>query len=70
MTARRWLGLAIALAALAAVLVLSIGVGTRPIGLGTVWNGLLSADSREGDIVRDGRVPRTILGLEEGAALG
>lgn len=60
----------IALAALAAVLLLSIGVGTRPIGLGAVWNGLLSADSFEGDIVRDGRVPRTILGLEVGAALG
>ncbi|RBY92827.1 iron ABC transporter permease [Blastococcus sp. TF02A-30] len=50
----------------------SIAVGTRSIGLGDVWRGLLDSDltTEESVIVRQLRVPRTVLGLMVGAALG
>ncbi|MGY1856489.1 FecCD family ABC transporter permease [Modestobacter sp. SYSU DS0290] len=63
-----WLLLALALVAC----VLSITVGTRPIGLGTVWQALTDA-STPGDealIIRELRVPRTLLGVLAGVALG
>jgi len=64
------LWLLIALTVLACAL--SIAVGTRSIGLGTVWHALLDG-STPGDetvIVRQLRVPRTLLGLLAGTALG
>ncbi len=70
MTTRRWLGLVIALAVLAFVILLSITVGTRWIPPITVWRELFGGGTLEADIVRDGRLPRTLLGLEVGAALG
>jgi iron complex transport system permease protein len=52
--------------------VLSIVVGTRPIGLGTVWQALTDPGltSEEAVIVRELRLPRTALGLMVGLALG
>ncbi|MGY1630853.1 FecCD family ABC transporter permease [Geodermatophilus sp. SYSU D01186] len=51
---------------------LSIAVGTRSIGLGTVWQALTdsSLGSEEAVIVRELRLPRTALGLLVGLALG
>src|SRR5690606_34933918 len=66
---RRWIGLGMAVAVLAVLVLVSISVGTRSIGLATVWRELFAGGTLEADIVR-GRVPRTLLGLEVGAALG
>ncbi|NEK59557.1 iron chelate uptake ABC transporter family permease subunit [Geodermatophilus sabuli] len=51
---------------------LSIAVGTRSIGLGTVWQALTDPGlaSEEAVIVRELRLPRTALGLMVGLALG
>jgi len=68
----RALGLWLLLVAVLAVCALSITVGTRPIGLGTVWQALTDA-STPGDetvIIRELRVPRTLLGVLAGLALG
>jgi iron complex transport system permease protein len=60
-----------AFAALLAVLVLSISVGTRPIAVDKVWSLVFHPDgSDDAIIVQDLRIPRTILGLLVGAALG
>ena len=71
----RGLGLLIAVAVLAAAAALSIAVGTRSIPLGTVWDALdgrVADPSRAGDlrIILDLRIPRTLLGLAAGVALG
>ena len=68
----RTLGLWLLLVLVVAVCALSITVGTRPIGLGTVWHALTDS-STPGDetvIVRHLRVPRTLLGLLVGLSLG
>jgi iron complex transport system permease protein len=68
----RTLGLWLLLALVVVVCALSIAVGTRSIGLGTVWQALLDG-STPGDetvIVRELRVPRTLLGLLAGLSLG
>ena len=50
---------------------LSLSIGARAIPLVDVWHELLSpTDSRIGEIVRELRGPRTLLGLEVGLALG
>ncbi|MCZ2838068.1 FecCD family ABC transporter permease [Modestobacter sp. VKM Ac-2985] len=69
--APRVLGLWLLLAVVVAVCVLSIAVGTRPIGLGTVWQALLdpSTPGDETVIIRELRVPRTLLGVLAGSAL-
>jgi ABC-type Fe3+-siderophore transport system permease subunit len=69
---RRRLGLLVLLALLAAACVTSIAVGTRSMGLGEVWRALLDGGltSEEAVIVRQLRVPRTVLGLMVGLALG
>lgn len=68
---RRALGLALALAALVFTLLLSISVGAKPIGLHRVWELLLHPDgSDDAIVIRDLRIPRTMLGLLVGAALG
>ena len=70
--ASRVLGLWLLVALAVAVCGLSIAVGTRSIGLGTVWHALWDAHA-PGDetvIVRQLRVPRTLLGVLAGAALG
>lgn len=51
--------------------VMSIAVGAKPIAIDDVWAGLVSPDDSENDvIIRSLRIPRTILGLLVGAALG
>ncbi|WP_246063946.1 iron chelate uptake ABC transporter family permease subunit [Nonomuraea longispora] len=63
--------LLVLVAALVAACLLSIAVGTKNIGLGTVWDAFAhAADSDDHTIVRELRVPRTVLGLLAGAALG
>ena len=64
-------GLALIVAVLALVLLLSISVGARPIAVDRVWGLVWSPDgSDDAIIVHDLRIPRTILGLIVGAALG
>jgi iron complex transport system permease protein len=59
------------LVALVVVCVLSIAVGSRAVPLGDVWHALLSPTGTDADtVVRELRVPRTVLGLLCGAALG
>jgi iron complex transport system permease protein len=68
---RRALGLVLALAALAFTLLLSISVGAKPIALHRVWELLIHPDgSDDAIVIRDLRIPRTMLGLLVGAALG
>ena len=68
----RVLGLWLLVAVVVLTCALSIAVGTRSIGLGTVWHALLdgSAPGDETVIVRQLRVPRTLLGLLAGSSLG
>lgn len=64
-----WLGVAILV--LVAVVLASLMIGSRDIGIGTVLDALFAYDdSDEHAIVRALRVPRTILGLGVGVALG
>ncbi|WP_442922282.1 FecCD family ABC transporter permease [Microbacterium sp. No. 7] len=68
---RRAVGLAIALAALVALMLLSVAVGSKNIPLDGVLHGLF-AYTGEGDdfVIWDLRVPRTVTGIVVGAALG
>ncbi|MBW8483456.1 iron chelate uptake ABC transporter family permease subunit [Actinomadura sp. PM05-2] len=67
---RRAAGLLGALLVLGAVLALSIAVGARPLPLGQVWDGLFHEGSPARTVVYELRLPRTLLGLLAGAALG
>ncbi|MER8029965.1 iron chelate uptake ABC transporter family permease subunit [Streptomyces bauhiniae] len=50
---------------------LSLAVGAEHIPLGDVWSGLFSpSGSRYDNIVRELRLPRTLIGIAVGAALG
>ncbi|WP_445152864.1 FecCD family ABC transporter permease [Baekduia sp. Peel2402] len=70
-TSTRALGLLLALAALAFILLLSISVGAKPIPLHRVWELLFHNDhSEDAVVVHDLRIPRTMLGILVGAALG
>jgi iron complex transport system permease protein len=66
------LGLLALTIVLALIGALSIAVGSRSIDLGTVVDALTdgSSGSTEETVIRDIRVPRTLLGLAVGAALG
>lgn len=55
---------------LATVLVLSIAVGASALPLHDVWQGLVQADSPAYAVVHRMRLPRTLLGLLAGTALG
>ncbi|MEU3723974.1 iron chelate uptake ABC transporter family permease subunit [Streptomyces sp. NPDC031705] len=64
-------GLLIALAVLALVAVASIAVGAKPMPLDQVWHGLFHYEGTTNDVVvRDLRVPRTVLGVLVGLGLG
>ncbi len=69
---RRLIGLLALLALTLAACLASIAVGTRSIGLGEVWRSLLDSGlaGEEAVIIRQLRVPRTVLGLLVGMALG
>jgi len=68
----RFLGLALLLVLVVVACGLSIAVGTRSIGLGTVWHALWNphAPGDETVIVRQLRVPRTLIGVLAGLCLG
>ncbi len=64
-------GLLAALVVLALIAVVSIAVGARQMPLDEVWHGLFHSTGTPSDVVvRDLRVPRTLLGLMVGLALG
>nr|WP_257019307.1 iron ABC transporter permease [Streptomyces sp. TLI_235] len=63
-------GLLAALLVLFAVLALSIGVGAKQLSLGEVWHGLVDSHSDSYTVVHEMRLPRTLLGLLVGTALG
>jgi iron complex transport system permease protein len=64
-------GLLVAVAVLVVVLLCSVAFGSKPIPLGTVWHALVEGGTSNDDlIVRSLRVPRTLLGLGVGVALG
>nr|WP_232050753.1 iron ABC transporter permease [Actinoplanes sp. OR16] len=66
----RLTGLLISFLLLALVLVLSIGFGARFLSIGEVWSGLTDPSSEYYRIVHEMRLPRTLLGLMVGMALG
>ncbi|WP_459250457.1 FecCD family ABC transporter permease [Streptomyces youssoufiensis] len=69
--AARAAGLAAALGVLLLVLATSVAVGAKPLALGEVWHGLAHYSGTDADVVvRDVRLPRTLLGLLVGAGLG
>ncbi|MFE5854222.1 iron chelate uptake ABC transporter family permease subunit [Streptomyces sp. NPDC056500] len=69
--ARRSLWLLLAVAVLLAMLLLSVGVGSKYLPPATVWDGLFHyTGSNDHVIIRDLRLPRTLLGLLVGMALG
>ncbi|MER7456847.1 iron ABC transporter permease [Micromonospora sp. NPDC126480] len=63
-------GLVAAALLLTAVVVLSIAVGAKSLPLTDVWHGLLDPDAAEYAVVHRMRLPRTLLGLLAGVALG
>ncbi|WP_411977168.1 iron chelate uptake ABC transporter family permease subunit [Streptomyces solicathayae] len=68
---RRAVGLGVGVGILLLVCVLSIMVGAKPVPVGDVWHGLFQNSGVGNDvIVHDVRVPRTLLGLLVGVALG
>ncbi|MQY02616.1 FecCD family ABC transporter permease [Actinomadura macrotermitis] len=67
---RRAAGLLGALLILSGVLALSLAVGARPLPAGQVWAGLTDAASPAYTVVHQMRLPRTLLGLLAGVALG
>ncbi|RKR88648.1 iron complex transport system permease protein [Micromonospora pisi] len=70
-TGWRLSGLVLAIAVVAVVALLSLAVGAKPVAPGTVVHELLHrTGSADGDIVHGLRIPRTLLGLAVGAALG
>src|SRR5688500_1044872 len=63
-TRRRAAGLAVLLAVLAVVLLAGLALGSKPIGIGAVYDAFFHfRGSTDDTIVRGLRVPRTVLGL-------
>ncbi|WP_372341443.1 FecCD family ABC transporter permease [Streptomyces sp. CC224E] len=68
---RHAMAVPIGLAALLATAALSLTVGTEHIPLDQVWHGLFAPSGSASDnIVRELRLPRTLIGIAAGAALG
>ncbi|MFB7930144.1 FecCD family ABC transporter permease [Streptomyces sp. NPDC056039] len=68
---RRVIGLVAALAALIVLMVLSVMVGSQAIPVSVIWDALFNPPSHpEQFAIRDFRLPRTIVGLVVGVALG
>ena len=67
----RVLAMLVTVAALLAAVVASVALGARPVPLGHVWAALTAYDgSPDAIAVRELRLPRTLLGVFVGAALG
>lgn len=65
------LGLALSCLVLAAVVLASVALGSRAVAPADVWDGLFHYRGSETDVVvRDVRLPRTLLGLLVGVSLG
>lgn len=71
-TSSRLVGLIVVLAGLVVVVLFSLAVGSKPIPLGTVIDSFTAYDPTLDDhlIVRSLRVPRTVVGVLVGIALG
>jgi iron complex transport system permease protein len=68
---RPWLALGLAAGALLVCVALSIAIGSGPTTLGQVWQALVAPTGSPADIVvRELRLPRTLLGVMVGASLG
>lgn len=68
---RRRTGLLFALLVLILVMVLSLMIGSKAIPLPVIWDALFNpANNPDHFSIRDYRVPRTVVGLVVGAALG
>ncbi|WP_432988724.1 FecCD family ABC transporter permease [Dactylosporangium sp. CA-233914] len=67
---RAFVRLASATGVLVVVAVASLAIGARALGPAEVWHGLTDAASAGATVVRELRLPRTVLGLLVGAALG
>ncbi len=63
-------GLLASLLLLLVVLLLSLAFGARPLSLGEAWSGLVDSGSASWTVVHEMRLPRTLLGLLAGVALG
>jgi len=70
MPARRALGIPVALCALLVICVLSLAIGALPLAPSAVWHGLTDPSSSGYAVVHQMRLPRTLLGLLAGTALG
>jgi iron complex transport system permease protein len=69
--ARRTAGLLLAVALLVLLIVASVAIGAKDIPVDQVWHGLFHYTGTDNDVViRKLRLPRTLLGLLVGAALG
>ncbi|QXJ26119.1 iron chelate uptake ABC transporter family permease subunit [Actinomadura graeca] len=67
----RWGGLVLLAGALLLTVVASLAIGAEDIPPARVWSGLFSPDgSQDALIVQELRLPRTLLGIAVGAALG
>jgi iron complex transport system permease protein len=68
---RRVTGFAVSVALLVVVAGLSLALGTRDVALFEVWNALVAPDLTNNDhlVVRDLRVPRTVIGIVVGLSL-
>ncbi|MFI7346844.1 FecCD family ABC transporter permease [Streptomyces sp. NPDC049936] len=68
---RRLLGMVLALAVLTALLMLSVMIGSTAIAPSVVWDALFNPSAHPDQFaIRDFRLPRTIVGLAVGVALG
>ncbi|MCI2423408.1 iron ABC transporter permease [Saccharopolyspora sp. K220] len=68
---RRLTGIAVLLVVLVVSCLLSVVIGAKTIPLHDVWNGLFAPTGTENDlIIRELRVPRTVVGVLAGVALG
>ncbi|GAB3237787.1 iron chelate uptake ABC transporter family permease subunit [Glycomyces halotolerans] len=67
---RKTTGMLVVLVALAALAVLGIAVGSRTMGAPEVWAGLTDPAAEDYTVVTRLRIPRTLLGIAAGAALG
>ena len=56
--------------ALFAMCLLSLAIGALPLGPAAIWHGLTESASPAYPVVHGLRLPRTVLGLLAGAALG
>lgn len=64
-------GIVLLAVALVAICFASLAIGSRPIALGEVWRVLFDPDDSDASIiVHDLRIPRTLLGVLVGMALG